>query len=148
MARSLREAPTLLIVVFLVLCLAMGAFFMTWGVRTVIRQHASTDWPSTEGTVTDREWDSDTNGSSGYEHTYEYRVDGRVYQGTFGEDIYHDRHPVGASVEVWYDPENPEDETTVQGLGIGHFAPILIGFVAAGLSIPLARRLWLRFGAG
>jgi hypothetical protein len=145
-------------VAFGLLFVVIGGVVGFFGVQTFQNAQASVDWSSARGQVTEsRVGTHDSDGTTMYsaEVVYEYTVNGRNYINNrikFGEGSTSNprpahntvaQYPVGASVDVYYHPDDPLNavlEPGTAGLGVwalpgmgGCFA--LAGLLAIGGSV-------------
>ena len=127
--------------IFGVVGLALTIF---WGIPTAQNAMKSADWPVIGGRVTvsavSENYDSnDSNTTYTAKVTYVYIVDGNEYMGStvaFGDfgssDPAHAsrivmRYPVGESVQVSYDPREPQTSVLEPGAGWSSFIGIIVG---------------------
>jgi uncharacterized protein DUF3592 len=127
-------------------------------VRGAVRQVVSAGWPAVDGTVTVSE-PEDQRGDS-WKLAYEYVVAGRLFTGTVyafdpmpiqgGEEVL--RHiaayPVGAAVDVYYNPHDRAEAVLRPGLRgctlwIAMFLSCFV-LIGLGMWLGLARALWYR----
>jgi hypothetical protein len=138
---------------FGLLLVAVGITIVSPGLVDIRDGWASRSWPTVPGLVTGstvRADDSDDLPEYRVSVTYEYSVDGRQYVGRhigILDEVYSDsqpardeaaQYPVGASVDVYYSPEDPSSAVLEPGVSqIGLWAsPALGGCCAlAGLLI-------------
>lgn len=119
-----------------------------WGIPTARNAMESRNWPSADGRITisevyknyDSEDDSITYGAK---MTYNYTVNGMTYMnGTvaFGDYSSSDpshasgivsRYPVGKSVKVYYDPDDPKTSVLEPGAGWSSFMGLIVGIAFA-----------------
>ncbi|MBK1834783.1 DUF3592 domain-containing protein [Roseibacillus ishigakijimensis] len=135
---------------FFSLFLVIGAGMLFFGVKGVIRATESVDWLSTNGEIihSEIEVDSDSEGTSyGADIRYRYQVKDLELEGdrvTFGDyssssreraNTIVRRHPVGAQVEVFFDPAEPSQAVLERGVRGGSWIVPGIGlvFFVAGL---------------
>jgi len=136
---------------------AIGIAVTTWGWNVLGNAKASTSWPSVEGKVVssevERERTSRRSGgrrrtSTTYEAAihYRYTVNGTEYSSdrvSFGEYSSSNRahaqgivsrYPAGKTVQVYYDPNDPEVAVLESGTSWSCYIPIGIGiaFVIVG----------------
>jgi hypothetical protein len=132
---------------------AAGVAMSYFGVRTFQNAQASTEWPSVRGQVTEsRVGTHDSDGTTMYsaEVVYEYTVNDRHYVNDrikFGEGSSSNprpahntvaAYPVGASVDVYYSPDDPLNAVLEPGKsGFGVWALPGMGgcFALAGLFV-------------
>ena len=150
---------TLLIPACLVLVLGgLGAAAVIAGRRAQQKAQSSQRWPTVPGTVKTssinqhKHTRSDAEGDFDLYYTYdpvveyEYSVLGQTLTGrrwTFGSNSFDrqvkarvvvDRYPLGASITVHYNPENPEEATLETAAG-GTNAFVIVGAVFIGLAV-------------
>lgn len=105
------------------------------------KQFESRDYPLATGTVTHSEvtihHGSKGGATYGVAINYRYEVGGQTFTGTrlrynlpsySGEAAARgivDAHPAGAMVQVYYNPENPQDSLLFKGITGGDFVPVL-----------------------
>ena len=153
------EFPEWFIAVPLLLAaLALGLGWYAW--RQWKSARRSRSWPTTRCTILQARIASRTEtGSEGDTHTvyeprvrYAYEIGGRRYEGDRirfgafresekGARAILDRYPVGASVEVRYDPSDPSVaalETRTAGIGIQVFGVVVL----SALAIFMVCRMW------
>lgn len=87
------------------------------------------EYAQTTGTVTSVERYEDADGSASYDVKFTFTVDGTEYEGVFSGEFGHLKS--GDTVDVYYDPNNPENVSNTDSGGI--IAPILI--VVGGVAI-------------
>ncbi len=122
----------------------LGAGLSWWGWNIVQDARASSQWPTTEGTVTSSEVrDTSDAESDSYSPrvTYEYQVDDVSYQNntiTFGQNSYSSRrkaesiaagYPTGSRVTVYYEPGDPAQSVLEPGASAGSFIVLAIGLL-------------------
>jgi hypothetical protein len=132
--------------------LIAGANVMFFGLRSMDRAKASTEWPSVRGVVVLSEVDSrgGHRGTSYFaEVLYDYEVDGakhcsnRIGYGDYGYSNPNEarktvnRYPKGKEVDVFYMPEKPEESVLEVGIHIRtYFLPTFGAvFFLAGLGM-------------
>jgi len=137
--------------------LLIGLGLSVWGWTILQDARASASWPSVEGRVISSEVtrSTDADGAVSYspEVTYSYTVENASYTNgriKFGENAYGNRnkaeeiaanYPVGRTVTVYYEPEQPALSVLEPGVTAGSFIVLCIGvfFVIISLMIaPLA----------
>ncbi len=135
-----------------ILLLLIGIPLLIGAVVNLVHATASTSWPAVAGVV-DRSEVVETSGRRGKrsykaEINYSYTVDGRRHRGnklTFLESSWSSparaaqvqaQYPVGAVVDVYYDPQNPARTVLEPGVNINDWAVLVAGLVclAAGIS--------------
>ena len=137
---------------------AVGAAFLNYGISEIKLAKKSVDWPSVSGTVikSEKEKHTTTEGTGSSKRTvtyysaiidYTYQVDGKTHTSNriaFGGRDRHqttellNRYPQGKSVDVFYDPDHPEEAVLEKGFKKqGYFFPgfgaviILFGLLIA-----------------
>ena len=146
MASNKQQAPGW---VFGIALLILGLAFSGIGGYTVWEQLRVRNFLPVKGTVTaaDIDVESDSDGTSYYPMvTFRYEVDGTVYEagqlrtvriggGQAGAAATVRQYPVGAEVDAWYDPEDPDtavietDVSWISWLFAGLGVAMLIGGV-------------------
>lgn len=126
--------------IILGLFIAAGLLATLWGLRIIVMARKTLQWPSVEGTIEESKASSESTESNDLLPHIEYCYS--VEQQTFREimkfsgDItpsqefarsYVDKYPVGARVQVYYNPANPEMATLEPGLGKGDWLVLAIG---------------------
>ena len=110
------------------LAVVLGLGLIVWGVYANHRDRPSLQWPGVSGIVERcREVDYYTKHAHHYvDITYAYNVSGRRYEGhtialwsedweNRGATQFVAEHPVNSAVEVYYDPEHPENAVLIRG---------------------------------
>ena len=131
------------IILLLITPLATGACLSSYQ-----QAQDSGDWPSVQGTVTVSQVDSTIGRKTKANIAYNYSVNGSSYVGTrvrFADTTGSRRgaqeqliqpYPVGANVDVFYDPKSPNIAILETGAGWGALGlfviPILIGGIGVG----------------
>ena len=152
---SPRAAVGLLRVLFPLPFLAAG-LFVTWlGIGDVLDGRASTGWPTATGTVTEAFVEVHTGEDTSYsaEIRYTFEVDGREHRGdrvAFSiwdsgraeADAIVATYPVGARVEVAYDPDDPDTSVLEPGARAGAYGLVAFGavFIVIGAVLPVLFR--------
>jgi hypothetical protein len=124
----------------------MGTFALFFGVRGVIRGHASAAWPAVPGVIQESSVEYQSSSKGGTYHArirYTYVLEStahngsRVAYGGFGtsgpshaQKIVN-RYPVGRAVTVRYMPSDPDESVLEPGTDFGTWMMPLIGFVFA-----------------
>ena len=150
-ARKTAWAITAITVIFM----AVGGFFVVQGVREWMKASDSAAWPTVAGTVTHSEVTRHTSTSKGRTRIsysarieFDYEIDGVTIRGdrlTYkvtsssqsGAQETVDRHPVGSTVTVSYDPDDRTRAVLEPGwdwsnaipIGVGLFAITFAGFI-------------------
>jgi hypothetical protein len=150
-ARRTAWAITAITIIFM----AVGGFFVVQGVHEWMLAKASAAWPTVTGTVTHSEVTRHTSTSKGRTRTsynarieFDYEIDGVTIRGdrlTYkvtsssqsGAQETVDRHPVGSTVTVSYDPDDRTRAVLEPGwdwsnaipVGVGLFAIAFAGFI-------------------
>lgn len=134
--------------------LIVGAAVLFFGLRSLQRAKASSDWPSVSGIVVSSEVDSnrgDDGTTYSAEILYDFEVDGityssnRVGYGDYGSSNPSgarrmvNRYQEGSEVDVFYMPENPEESVLEAGVhSRTYFLPAFgLVFFLAGLGMLL-----------
>jgi hypothetical protein len=143
-ARKTAWAITAITVIFM----AVGGFFVVQGVREWMKASDSAAWPTVAGTVTHSEVTRHTSTSKGRTRTsynarieFDYEIDGVTYRGdrlTFkvtsssqsGAQETVDRHPVGSTVTVSYDPDDRTRAVLEPGWDWSNAIPVGVGLFA------------------
>ena len=148
---SLEAATGVWIYALMALLGAVGLFFSG---RDLVRSRSSNSWPTTQGEVVyssleqsmSTDSDGDRSVTYGAKIVYNYQVDGQQLTGdrrVFSESRSSsarraqeiaNRYPVGATVTVYYDPNNPQVCVLEPGTGFG------------GIIVPLITLALLIFG--
>lgn len=130
------------------LFIAGGLATSLWGWIVILRGRKSLAWPSVAGTI-------DTSALSSESDAllpaieYRYVVAGQTLRGTveFPSDItptaefarsYVDKYPVGAHVQVYYDPDHPERATLEPGQRRGDWMILALGIITTIVGVGLA----------
>jgi hypothetical protein len=121
----------------------IGALFVVFGVRGLIRSRASLSWPTAQGKVvaSSVERAGDTRETYRAKILYEFAVDGATFNGdrvAYGDFHHGDphsplpvvrRYPKGRVVTVHYMPGNPEECLLEPGLKAQHWFYPGVGLV-------------------
>lgn len=140
--------------------IVVGILSILIGAQTMAGALASRDWPMVNGVVVETRIDTEisSSGSGGASSRtyrpiiiYEYAVEGVSHSAqrvAFGEyatgdpadaEKVRDTYPKGEPVQVFYDPDSPEDAVLEPGLhGIPWFF-IALGLVFAGIGLLMAK---------
>jgi hypothetical protein len=147
-------------IAFIILSI-IGAVLLIKFVRDIVMGQKSSSWPNVSGTVIqsimETKQDTDAEGFSsttyGAKIHYKYLVGGKEYESwrrTFSEVSTSSmrrtqeilaRYPQGASVAVYYDPEDPSSAVLESGVGTSSY--IFLGFAILLLLAGLAGLLGL-----
>ena len=107
---------------------------------------ASGDWPSTTGTVTVSKVDSTIGRKTKAKINYNYSVNGSNFVGTrvrfadttgsrrSAQEQLIEPYPVGAKVDVFYDPDSPKIAVLEAGAGWGASMLLLIPIILVGIA--------------
>lgn len=143
--------------------LLVGGGLTYWGWTILENAKASASWPTAQGEVIKSEVTRNTDGeghtSYSPEVTYTYFADNqsrKSYTIKFGENSYGNKrtadeiaakYPIGKSVTVFYDPQNPEKSVLEPGVSSGSYIVLGIGvlFVVISLLVPI---IAFFFGSG
>ena len=120
----------------------VGLIVAVFGVRAYQRARASVAWPFAEGRVIQSEVVPGSEGTTQPKIAYEYTVNGQPYQGdrlkaahkNYGTSGSHartcvERYPVGARVQVFYNPAEPRESALEPGLSVGAYITLGIGLL-------------------
>jgi hypothetical protein len=141
----------------------IGLGLVFWGWNILHNARASAAWPTSAGRITESTLDhsTDAEGSDSYSPkiTYTYSVNNLFYDsGTikFGENSYSSQrkaqeilshYPVGQSVTVYYEPDNPGKAVLEPGVSAGSYIVLAIGIffvLIALLPLPITLIRYLR----
>ena len=123
-----------------------------WGIPTARNAMESKNWPSVDGRISisdvSENYDSDNNSVTyGAKVAYNYIVNGLSYMGStvaFGDYSSSDpshagnivsRYPVGKSVKVYYDPDDPKTSVLESGAGWSSFMGLIVGIAFAAIGV-------------
>ncbi len=136
----------------------LGVLMTCLGAGVLHDARLSTRWPTAEGTIVLSQIEPYTD-SDGHTHdranvVYEYVVDGTVYSGTkiaFGKynvppERLLSKHPPGAAVSVYYDPDDPAVAVLEPGTSWESYGPLVAGVIFLGVG--LGTILWRAVSAG
>lgn len=137
----MANRPPLITYLFLWLFIVVGVASLCAGIWNLARSLRSASWPSTSGVIDRAEMgsNSDDDGVTySADVTYHYEVGGTSYTGTrlsFGtmsasSDYARrilDRYPVGATVRVYYSPDDPASAVLETGIHGGTWICFSIG---------------------
>lgn len=139
---------TRIFTVFWAIFVLLGIFFAVQGTLEWIRAADSTSWPTVDGTVTRSEVTSHRSSHKGRTSTsyhaqieFDYTVDGQKLHGTrrtykvvaSSQSAANEAvaaYPVGRSVTVSYDPQDPERAVLEPGWDWSNAIPIAVGLFA------------------
>jgi len=160
-AYTWREYRRLQILLFC--SLLIGPAFIWWGIYSNQRDRPSLQWPTVAGTImqSDSWYQGGKHSHYGVDVTYTYRVNGRHYMGhkvsLWNPHLHgsHDMvkafvvtHPVHSSVDVHYDPQDPENSVLIPGADeVGNRASTWAGGLILGaitLGVILSWRFFAR----
>ena len=156
--------------VFVLVFAGVGIFLIYKGMQSRKQAEASQGWPSTQGVVgesrvthsTHTDSDGDTSDSYAPQVEYTYQVGGQEYRGknlTFGfkqgygspakAEAITARYPAGGTVNVFYDPANPQQAVLERKAG-GFGATLAIGiiFLVIGLCLACPGTIFLLVSLG
>ena len=123
--------------IILGLFLLGGLFATAWGLLIILKARKTLQWPYVEGIIEESRLASDdddllphiqfsyTVGESAYRRTFEFPGD--VTPTEEFAASYVKKYPVGSTVQVHYDPDNPQSATLEPGLGKGDWLVLVIG---------------------
>lgn len=134
------DLGTLGFILFMLPFIAMGVFFLWYGVINTISSFRSNTWPNVQGVITQS---SVTYGGDVYraDICYEFSVDSVLYSGSkISMQDYHSseraladeiaaRFPEGMAVAVYYKSENPDNCILEPGFQISSVAIIMVGLL-------------------
>lgn len=114
-----------------------GVFTTLWGLRVMVSARRSLEWPVVEGTIEESRLSSDEFDLLP-SIKFSYQVNQHSYQQSlkFPGDVtptkefaqsYVDKYPQGSTVQVFYNPEKPENATLEPGSGRGDWLILAIG---------------------
>ncbi|WP_455220390.1 DUF3592 domain-containing protein [Kaarinaea lacus] len=123
--------------IILFLFVVAGVMATAWGLVIIIKARKTRHWPAVEGVIEESVVSSDANDLLPYIR-YRYSVAERIFQRSieFPADItptqefaehYVKKYPVGANIQVYYNPDNPEQASLEQGVGQGDWLVFVIG---------------------
>jgi Protein of unknown function (DUF3592) len=128
----------------------VGTLALFFGIRGVLRGHASTAWPAIPGVVQQSSVEYQSSSKGGTYHArvlYTYVLEGATHSGsrvTYGDygssDPSHaqgivNRYPAGKAVTVHYMPDDPDESVLEPGTNFGTWIVPLIGFAFATVGI-------------
>ena len=137
-----------LYVLILGLFIGSGLATSLWGWIVILRGRKSLSWPSVAGTIETSALSSEADALLPA-IKYRYAVAGQTFRSTveFPSDItptaefarsYVDKYPVGAHVQVYYDPDRPERATLEPGQRRGDWMILALGIVTTIVGVGLA----------
>ncbi len=112
------------------LALVLGATFLVFAIQPLAKFHSTSDWPQSLGTITRAKMTKGKSIFLGFHEfhrvniEFTYRVNGKLYRGNhinygiasdsflferFAEVVVQ-RYPIGKTVPVYYNPDDPTDE--------------------------------------
>ena len=117
--------------------IVFGLLAILWGLRVIAMARKTLQWPTVEGTIEESALASESDDLLPH-IKYSYRVNEKTFHQLmrFSGDVtpsqefsqsYVKRFPVGLTVSVYHDPENPEVSTLEPGLGKGDWLILAIG---------------------
>jgi len=123
--------------IILGLFVVAGLLATLWGFRVIVMARKTLQWPSVDGIIEESKVSSDSNDLLPH-IKYCYSVEQQTFRQVleFSGDItpsqefaksYVDKYPVGARVQVYYNPADPEIATLEPGLGKGDWLVLAIG---------------------
>lgn len=139
-----------------IIAIGISAVILIYIGSDILKAQKSRSWPTASGTVQDsgmeshqsRDDDGDIKTTYGATIQYKYTVDGQEFVGdrrTFSnvrtssvrntEKIL-ERYPLGSSVDVFYDPDDPSSSVLESGVGAATYILLLvpIGFLVFGIA--------------
>jgi len=139
-----------------IIAIGISAVILIYIGSDILKAQKSRSWPTASGTVQDsgmeshqsRDEDGDIKTTYGATIQYKYTVDGQEFVGdrrTFSnvrtssvrntEKIL-ERYPLGSSVDVFYDPDDPSSSVLETGVGAATYILLLvpIGFLVFGIA--------------
>ena len=139
-----------------IIAIGISAVILIYIGSDILKAQKSRSWPTASGTVQDsgmeshqsRDEDGDIKTTYGATIQYKYTVDGQEFVGdrrTFSnvrtssvrntEKIL-ERYPLGSSVDVFYDPDDPSSSVLEPGVGAATYILLLvpIGFLVFGIA--------------
>lgn len=126
-------------VIILSLFIVAGLTASFWGWRIISKSRESLAWPHTDGTITRSDAASEADDLLPLIE-YSYAVDGRSFQTShqFPPSVspsqelskqYLQRYPVGVSIQVYYQPDNPQHATIEPGMASGDWFVFALGLL-------------------
>jgi Protein of unknown function (DUF3592) len=132
--------------VLLIVFLTLSIFLTVYTIRSTINGIASKTWPKTTGYILDARWHFSPRGGgsksrASWHVVYKYHVGSneyksdRVFFGVITDDTQKeirdrcDRNKVGASVDVYYNPEDPRMAVLEPGINGWWILPLLTTIV-------------------
>lgn len=108
--------------------LILGLLLAVFGI--VILVTSPKEYAETTATVTRSEEYFDTEEGSSWDVYFEYTVDGKRYESSFGSMGSAKRE--GETMKIYYDPSNPQNTSNTKAGGIIGIAAIVAGIVCTG----------------
>jgi Protein of unknown function (DUF3592) len=139
-----RTGSSMFVSVLFVLLIAIGLGILGFGLRSLWKSHQVVSWPTTWGSLTEREFleESDSDGTSyRVRLKYVYRVAGQDYAsdrlafgygGSSGYDMHrgiYEKLMRGDNVRVHYNPKRPEEAVLIGGLNHSTLTLLIFGAV-------------------
>ena len=121
--------------IILSLFIISGLIAMTWGWRLLSNGKKSSLWPSVDGTIVESRQDDllplITFSYSVAEKAYETKmnISGDISPSEEFTSSYLKKFPIGKSIPVFYNPEQPEQATLEPGPAKGDWIVFAIGFI-------------------
>jgi hypothetical protein len=155
---KIQRAPTRKLVVGVALCWLMLVIFVPGVGGSLAKQHAAASWPCSTATVTQSHTTWRKLFSRRLHFTYEYEVGGRMYSSSTRrlaeltgyylfrtESSFAAAHPVGSTIQVWYDPAAPRRATIGVGVSVlDVIVPLVFLAAIAVCSLEGTAELWRR----
>ncbi len=129
-----------------ILLLLFGIAMTVYAALNLSKGGSASNWPTTEGKILESKMEKGTSGT-GSNRTiqwyptvkYRYEVDASTYEGDriiFGSSAELpsatlDRYPVGATVKVFYNPDNPETAVLQTGSTSSMYLYVILGPILA-----------------
>jgi hypothetical protein len=130
-------------IIILALFASVGIATTAWGIRIMIQSRRTQDWPCVKGTITTSHSDDDELlpnirylymiDNSTYEHTLEF-PSGTTPTRELSQQYLH-KFPEGSSVDVYYDPTNPDQAILEPGARPGDWLIFAFGLCSTILMI-------------
>ncbi len=141
----MSRISSVFVFLFFLIFLAVGLGLLGFGARGWWKSNQASDWPTTQGTLLERDIidDSDSDGGTTYrvKVRYAYTVAGRHleserlaygYAGSSGRESHqaiYDKLTRGESVRVRYNPEDPAEAVLAYGLNNSTLMLMVFGVV-------------------